>query len=180
MLVDCLKYELEEIKLSNTTTENIHYVNICNRLISKIKKNSCHMKTKMDNNDTINDTMDDSEDNSVIPFVLDNVFTLNYKLRLLESMNIFTCFSIAFNSWSIGDSKIFLDFYDDLMMSHNYWFEFIKKISKQYNKKFALPIHNSELFSRGHGYRHRYDDKVRKRNSKKKKMYINALCGGEI
>lgn len=178
MLIDCLKFELEEIKLSNTTEENIYYVNICNRLISKNKKNSRRIKTKI--YDAEEDLMDDSEDNSIIPFVLENVFTLDSKLRLLESINIFTCFSIAFKSWSIGDSKIFLDFYDDLMMSHNYWFEFVKKKSKQYNKKFALPIHNSHFCERGHGYKYRYDDKVHNRNSKKKKIYLDALCKGEI
>ena len=193
MLVDCLKYELEQIKISNTTEENIHFVNICNRFISKIKKTSRHALKKIENsaensaednveNSVENSTMDivnNSLNYSVIPFVLDNVSSLDYKLRLLESTNIFTCFAIAFQSWNIGDSEAFLKFYDDLTQSYKYWFNFVKKIPKRYNKKSAFPIHNNQCYMRYHLDKHD-DNGAHNRNSKQNKRNINALCTDEI
>jgi len=193
MLIDCLNYELEQIKNSNTTDENIYYVNICNKFIAKINKifktkhaNNELVKNALDNNDELeeeNEALSDVEVNGnlcddIIPFVLDDVYTLNSQLRLLESTNIFTCYAIAFRSWNIGDSKIFLDFYDDLMYTHKYWFKYFKKITKQYNKKFAFPVHNNET-NRTYGCNWKMHDRYRYRNSKKVRRYINSLCNEE-
>jgi hypothetical protein len=203
LLIDCFNYELEQIRISNTTKENIYYVNICNKFISKIKKLSRHTHKKK-NRTISNDMHDDIPDdtvcvipddipdntdydipddmpydvtNSVIPFVLDNVHILDDQINLLESTNIFTCFSIAFRSWTIGDSKIFLEFYNDLMITYKYWFKFVKKIPKQYNKKHAFPVHNDYSYKYAYGHCYKFEDEpTHRRRTKKYKRYISSMC----